>query len=209
MNIGLVTSYIIAGILLLSILVMNLSVSNSSIEITLRQTNQQKLSSTSDMFSHDIQKMGYNRNNRTSPILLEADGKKIRFNSNIYNDMDESVETITWEFTNTEVTGTENPNDYVLMRTVRDSDTGTIIEETPIRLGVTEFNISYYDEYGEPISDSLSTPVPSGDLSNIKQVYVKINVESAERSFAIGGDEGRYVRSVWEKRFSPPNLEPN
>lgn len=208
MNIGLVTSYIIAGILLLSILMMNLSVSNSSIETTLRQTNQQKLSSISNMISHDIQKIGYNRKNRTNPILLEADGKKIRFNSNIYDNADESVETVTWEFTDTEITTTENPNDLVLMRTVEDSG-GNIIEQSPIRLGVTEFNLSYYNEYGVPISDSLSTPVSSSDLSDIKQIYVKINLASAERSFAIGGDEGRYVLSVWEKRFSPPNLEPN
>jgi hypothetical protein len=208
MNIGLVTSYIIAGILLLSILMMNLSVSNSSIETTLRQTNQQKLSSISNMISHDIQKIGYNRKSRTSPILLEAAGKKIRFNSNIYNDADESVETVTWEFTNNEVTATENPNDFILRRTVEDSG-GNIIEQTPIQLGVTEFNLSYYNEYGVPISDSLSTPVSSTDLSSIKQIYVKINLASAEKSFAIGGDDGRYVLSVWEKRFSPPNLEPN
>lgn len=209
MNLGLTTSFIVGGILLLSILAMNMSVKNSSIQLTQRQINQQKLSSISDMVSHDIQKMGADRDGKTDKILLEATDNRIKFKSNIDNSG--SVETVSWEFekvSGNEVTSTENPNDYELIRTVRDADTGNLIEETPIRLGVTEFQISYFDQYGAEVgTDDMSTPLSSSEMENVKQLYLKINLQSPEKLYNNPGGDGDYMRSVWEKRFSPPNLE--
>lgn len=205
MNLGIITSYIIGGIILLSILMMNLSVSNSSIEITMRQANQQKLSSITDMISSDLQKMGYNLEEKTETILVEADHDRLKFQSNIDNSGD--IETVSWEFTDEEVTSTDNPDDLVLRRIVRDKDTNNITEETPIRLGVTDFNISYYTSYGADRSDSLSTPLSTSEMEDVRQLYIKINLESAEKISGSSNNEGEYMRSVWEKRFSPPNLE--
>lgn len=209
MNLGLTTSFIIGGILLLSILAMNMSVKNSSIQLTQRQINQQKLSSISDMISSDIQKMGADRQTKTDEILLEATDNRIKFKSNINNQGD--VETVSWEFekvSGKEVTSTKNPNDYELVRTVRDADTGNLIEETPIRLGVIEFQISYFDHYGAEVGiDDMSTPLSSSDMEKVKQLYIKINLESPEKLYNSPGSNGDYMLSVWEKRFSPPNLE--
>lgn len=208
MNLGLTTSYIIAGILLLSILMMNLSVTNSSIQLTQRQMNQQKLSTVTDMISNDIQKMGADTAAKTDTILLEATDNRIKFKSNIDNE--DKIETVSWEFEKTEeneVTGTENPDDYILWRIVRDDETDDIIEETPIRLGVTEFSIQYYDSYGVPKENYMNTPLSESDREEVKQLYIKINLESPEKTYDNPDDEGDYVLSVWEKRFSPPNLE--
>lgn len=206
MNFGIITSYIIGGILLVAILTMNMSVSNNSIELTLTETTREKASSVSEVISHDIQKIGYNRNDKTDPIIVAADSKKIQFRSNIDNSYDNSVELITWEFTSTALSNTENPNDYLLMRSVEDLSTGSV-EQTPIRLGVTNFNIKYLDEYGEPVSNHMSTPVSSSDLSSIKQLYITLEVQSPEKVYQGTASDGRYVRSIWEKRFSPRNLE--
>lgn len=209
MNLGITTSYIIAGILLLSILMMNLSVTNSSIQLTQRQINQQKLSTISDMMSHDIQKMGADTAAKTDTILLEATDNRIKFKSNIDNQG--GIETVSWEFEKVEeneVTSTKNPNDYELIRTVRDADTGNLIEETPIRLGVTEFQISYFNSYGAVRGeDEMSTPLSSSEMEEVKQLYIKINLESPEKTYDSPNDEGDYTLSIWEKRFSPPNLE--
>lgn len=209
MNAGLLTSYIVAGILIISIISMNNSVTNSSSEISFSQTTREKLSSISETFANDIQKIGFNRTAKTETILQVANNHKIKFHSNIDNSTDNSVEVVTWEFTTSEVTSTSNPNDYVLMRTVVDKGTGSIEEETPIELGVTEFNIAYYNNYGAPISDSLSTPLDSGTRDQVKQFYIKLKLESPQKIYNGPHGEGRYISSVWEKRFSPPNLQTN
>ena len=206
MNMGLVTSFVVGGILLIGILALNMSMSNSSTELTLTQTTREKATGVQEMITHDIQKIGFNRNNKTSPVLVEADDKKIAFRSNIDNSSDNSVELITWEFTSTSV-GNGNPNAYVLKRTVEDVDTGSIISETPIRVGVTNFNIKYLDEYGQPVSNHMSTPVASSDLNSIRQLYITLELQSSAKVYQNTGDDGRFVRTIWEKRFSPPNLE--
>lgn len=206
MNMGLVTSYVIGGILLIGILAMNMSLSNSSIELTLTQTTREKATGVQEILNHDIQKIGFNRNNKTSPVLVEADSHKIVFRSNIDNSYNNSVELVTWEFTDTPVDN-GNPNAYVLKRTVRDVDTGNIISETPIRLGVTNFNIKYLDEYGEPVSNHMATPVASSDLNDIRQLYITLELQSTAKVYQNTNDGGRFVRTIWEKRFSPPNLE--
>ncbi len=206
MNMGLVTSYVIGGILLIGILALNMSMSNSSTELTLTETTREKATGVQEMITHDIQKMGFNRNSKTSPVFVEANSNKIAFRSNIDNSTDNSVELITWEFTNTAV-GNGNPNAYVLKRTVEDIDTGSIISETPIRLGATNFNIKYLDEYGQPVSNHMATPVASSDLNNIRQLYITLELQSTAKVYNNAGDDGRFIRTIWEKRFSPPNLE--
>jgi len=206
MNVGLITSYVIAGIILLAILSMNMSVSSNSNEITLSQITRERAASISDMMSNDIQKMGYNRKGTTDPILTVAEGNKIQFHSNIDNSPDNSVEIITWDLTNTDVSNSKNPNDRVLMRTVRDAS-GSLISQTPIKSGVTKLRINYYDKYGTARKDSLKTPLTSSEMANVKQLYISIELQSHEKIYQSSGNSGRYVTSVWEKRFSPPNLE--
>lgn len=208
MNLGLVTSYVIGGILLIGILAMNISLSNSSTELTLTQTTREKATGVQEVLSHDIKKIGYNRTEKTTPIFETAENDKIQFRSNIDNSTDNSVERVTWEFTNNSLDN-GNPNAYVLMRTVEHLDTGTI-EQTPIRLGVTNFEIKYYDEYGEPTDENthMTTPLSSSELSDVRQLYITLELQSSTKVYSNANDNGRFVRTIWEKRFSPPNLEP-
>lgn len=208
MNIGLTTSFIIGGILMLAILSMNMSLSNSSTELTLTQVTREKASAIKEMINHDLLKIGYNRKSKTDPMLVAADSNLIRFRSNIDNSSDNSVELVSWEFTSTALSNTKNPNDYVLMRTVKDIETGTE-KQFPIKLGVTKFNIKYLDEHGAPISEHMATPLSSSDLSNVNQLYITLVLESSEKVYQNTKGDGRYVKTIWEKRFSPSNLESN
>lgn len=203
---GLVTSYVVGGILLIGILAMNISLSNSSTELTLTQTTREKAQGVQEVITHDIQKIGYNQNDKTDPILEVAESDKIQFRSNIDNSSDNSVEIVTWEFTDTSLNN-GNPNAYVLQRTVKSAETGNVISETPIRLGVTNFNIKYLDDYGEPVSNHMSTPVSSSELNDIRQLYITLELQSSAKVYQNTSSDGRFVRTIWEKRFSPPNLE--
>lgn len=205
MNISLVTSYIIAGILLLAILAMNMNMSISSTELTMTQLIRERAANITDMLTYDIPKIGANRTGKTPAMIVEADSNKIVFNSNIDNSTDNSVETMTWEFTTNPVGSTENPNDYILMRKTEYEDGS--VDTTSITSGVTRFLIRYYYKYGSPRSEALATPVPGPVLPEIKQIDVRISLQSAEKFYRNINANGRYVSSVWEKRFSPANLQ--
>lgn len=200
MNLGLVTSFVIGGILLVSILMMNINLSISSQEMTLTQMTGQHTKAIADMVTHDIPKIGYNRSSKTNPKFNVADSNKITFYSNIDNSADGSVEEITWVLTTTPVSATSNPNDYVLKR-IQDG------VSTDITLGVTQFTINYYDQYGVSESGKMTTPISSSDFDKIKQIEIKLVVQSEQQLKTSVNGSGRYIRSAWEKRFSPPNLE--
>lgn len=197
MDLGIVTSYIIAGMIFLAITMMTLSLSQSTTELTLNQNARKNVQSVAEMLSYDFPKIGYNKVISITNPITYADENKITFQSNIDNSDDKTVETITWEFTTDPVATSGNPNDYKLLR-VQDGDV------TEITLGVTHFNIRYYSDYGLPKKDSLSTPVSNPEL--IKQIEIELVCESPA---PIGNRSGsdRYLRSAWDKRFSPGNLE--
>lgn len=201
MNLGIITSYIIAGMIFLAIVMMNLKLSQSTTELTLSQNARQNVQTIADMLNYDIPKIGYDREEKiTGDMIQYAGSKKITFKSNIDNDTPGDVESITWEFTATPVAATGNPNDYELQR-VQDG------VSTQITLGVVNFNIRYYDSYGKAREDSMTTPIAAADLSSIRQIQIEVVCESPEPISNIGSSGGRYLRSAWEKRFSPGNLE--
>jgi len=207
MNIGLVTSYVIGGMLLIGILAMNMSLSSSSTELTLTQTTREKAKGVKEFITHDIQKMGYNREGKTTPILEVGESNKIVFYSNIddtESNQNTDVEKVTWEFPGAPL-DKGNPNAYELVRTVEHLDTGNI-EKTPIRLGVTNFEIKYFDEYGKSLSHAMSPPLSSSELTNVVQLYITLELQSSAKINQNTG-AGGFVRTIWEKRFSPPNLE--
>lgn len=199
MNIGIVTSYVIAGMLLLAILMMNINMNTSSTELLLTQVTREQSRNISDILSYDIPKIGYNRTAVTDTVILYADSTLFRFKANIDNSTDGTVETVEWEFLDTPVSGSENPDHRILRRTVNGVP-------NDITTGVTNFRFRYYDGYGDEMTADMATPVSSSDLGNIKQIFIKLVVESQFKYRSRTFPDGKYVMSVWEKRFSPQNL---
>jgi hypothetical protein len=206
MNTGLLTSYIIAGIILISLMMMNIRVSTSSAEITLTHLTREKALSVTELLYYDIPNMGYDQLNTTPEIITIADSNKIQFYRRIDPESPGDPDLITWELTDTAIPETENPNDKVLIRTV---EKGGNVEITKIRQGVTRFQLWYFDEQGLSTlpedGEFLSTPVSSANLDDIKQVYIALELQSAE-PLRNNSDNLHYIRSAWEKRFSPNNL---
>lgn len=202
MNLGIVTSYIIAGLLLVTITTMTMSLNKSSAELTMTQNKKEHMRAVGEMLAYDIPKIGYNLVSviDSADVIQKADSAEIWFYSNIDNSTDGSVETIKWKFTNNPVSTTTNPNDYKLVRT-QDN------KKTEITLGVTEFRMWYYDSYGS--STPMSTPVSNANLSDIKQIEIEIIMQSSEQILNTLGLSGRYVTTSWKKRFSPVNLRDN
>lgn len=205
MDLGIVTSYVIAGMIFLAITMMTLSLSQSTTELTLNQNARKNVQTVGEMLNYDIPKIGYNKVERIgSGSIDSATSNRITFKSNIDNSDDETIETVTWEFTDKPIAASGNPNDYVLRRSQNWGKTGQDVTE--ITLGVTNFSIRYYSEYGQTEANAMATPVTGADLDKIKQIEIELEAESPA---AIGNRSGsdRYLRSAWKKRFSPGNLE--
>ena len=200
MNINILTSFIIAGILLLMLAYMNLGVSNNSNELIVSQAKQSQKIDIQKVITNDFPKIGFDLNDAIDSLIVEADANKIVFKSNLDNSVDGSIERVTWELTTDDVTSTSNPNDKILRRTV-DGDV------TEIVLGVTSFRLDYYDSYGS--TTALSTPLSSANIDNIRQIEVTLEIQSAELVSATYGGNSNYITTIWSKRFTPRNLTNN
>lgn len=213
MNLSMVTSFIIAGMIMLGIVMVNINVSNSTAELTIAQITKSHVSNITDMINDDFSNIGYDVNETTQESIGKIfDCKlpnRISFYRNIHDDPDVSPKLIEWEFKKTEdVPGTNNEDHRPLVRTVYDDDGSTILDQTEILLGVTKFELLYFDDsnYGKPKSEGKTSSTGCSAVTNVKQIHVELEVQSAEKMYKRSTGDGRYVSSVWDKRFTPINL---
>jgi hypothetical protein len=190
MNLGLVTSFIIAGLLMMTIVTLNMRMGQHSADITLHTMSQTYVSTISDIIQYDFTKVGYNVDGPISNPILIADETEIQFLSNLDNDG--TIRTVTWQLSTTQLTGSNNPRHRNLKRIV-DGD------ETDISLGVSRFQIFYYLS-GQP--DPLAFPISAADREEINRIEVILEVEPREGT----GRNNQYTTSSWRKIFTPPNL---
>jgi|SRR6056297_226097 len=212
MNIGMVTSYIIAGMLLLGIAMMNINVQSSTAELTISQMVREHMVNITEILNDDVPNMGYHVDRTTADvsstgnrILLEADSSKISFYRNLTDDASRTPDLITWELKQDTVF-TGNPGIKTLTRSVQFQSTGAP-DENDIQLGVTRFQIRYYDTVGEPLGNNMPTPLTAAQLQDVEQIYIVMEVQSREPVLQRATGDGRFVRTVWEKRFTPMNLQ--
>lgn len=200
MNLGLTTSFVVGGILLLSILSMNMNLSQSSTELTMRQITQQRVNTIAEILQKDIPNIAYKKNGTVSSPIKDAQAELIEFESDIDNDG--TVETITWEFTDTAVSSSQNPNDKILVRTVDGST-------TEIKSGVTEFNLTYRDQNRQKIDINLLSSLLGGaqaERDKIRYITVDFTLGSPEKVGGAGNSDPHFIYTRWEKQFTPMNL---
>jgi hypothetical protein len=203
MNTAYITSFVIGGMVLLSILTLNFSISQNSTELALQRNMKQHVNTVADMVSHDFAKIGYNWMGKISNPIQSADSNKIVFMSNIDNDSSNDAEKVTWTFGNSSLSSTSNPNDYVLTRLIVQGS--TTISNTDITLGVTKFNLKYYDTVGS----TTPMPTPVANPEDIRQIEIEVVLQSKDKFKTTSGSPGRYITSTWHKRFSPINIQDN
>lgn len=179
MNIGIVTSTVISGILLISILALNSRVSQKSDYTVMNQITKSNLNSVTDFIEYDVKKVGYSA---AEPEVQTANATNFTFHADI--DDDGVVDQVTWRLTNNDVTSTANPNDKVLERIKN----GNV---TDITLGVTDFDLTYFTK------DNSQTTT----ASEVESIQVFLEVQSPAPV-----DE-EYVTTSWQKRFFPWNLQ--
>jgi hypothetical protein len=200
MNIGYVTSFIIAGILMISILSMNTSISHSSTELTIEQITQRKANTIGEILEHDITNIAFSPDSAIAHSIKDAQKNKIEFESDI--DRDGTVETVIWTYTNNEASSSQNPNDYILTRNVNG-------DVTQFSSGVTDFNITYLDSKRNEVSINLLSTLLGNEQSErdkIRHIKINFTIQSTEKIGGADNIKANYLETTWNKQFTPINL---
>lgn len=188
MNINLVLSFFIAGILLMSILSMNNNLSQSSTQLAMQQFVQQRINTVGELLQNDIPKIGYSETEAIPGAITVAESQEIQFQSDIDNNGTEDV--IIWRFDPDPVLSTPNPADSVLIRSINSID-------TEIKTGVTEFEIKYLNK------DRKELASPNANRDKIQHINISVTIESPE---TVDQDGERYLKTNWSRTFTPINL---
>lgn len=189
MNYGIITSFVVGGLFMLTVLAFNISLNSTTQEATLTTINQEKFNTLADIISYDINRMGFNADESVviqNPIQTST-SKEVEFYVS-------STGIVRWYAdTSDEVTSTSNPDDYYLYREDEFGETS--------KFPVTNFNLKYFTEY----TGELSTPSTLSTLTDV-QVQVELIVESAEAVQTSTNSTPYFHRAVWQRTFTPTNV---
>lgn len=192
MHPGLITTFLIGGLLLLSLLAFNISLSNTTQETTLSTINQFSSDDIAQILGNDFKRIGLNDDNMDQtfeePVLSSSDSTDIEFRVN------ETGGTIRWYADSSDLVGsTTNPNDFYLYRL----ENGTVTSYFP----VVYFKVKYlfYDNAAMQWKET-------GNPEEAKRFEVEFMLESGEsiRQKKITGAE--YHRTAWKRTFTPHNI---
>jgi hypothetical protein len=185
MKLGIITSFLIGGLLMLATIRFNTRVMQESVEITMNVSNKSHLEALRQVISHDFSRIGFGEGNQINTLK----SWQIVFKADIYGD---GTSVVKWQFNeNKKVKETPNPNDRVLTRHGPVNSTGAQVKTT---FHVVDFSITAYED--------TSGETETTDPDKIKSLRVEIVFESPEEV----GSQG-YAKTVWRKLIIPNNLQ--
>jgi len=196
MNTSIVISFVIGGIVLLSVLAFNQMISDNSRENTLSIVTHQNLDTVVDFITSDFERIGYDPTGTLgeNQYILTYQDDRLVFNGDVYTQDSVGVTTVTWVAdTSDPVTNTSNPNDFYLKRTGPSTSSGA---SSTSEIPVVYFNLTYYNDLGNP-------PTMSRHIYKIK---VEVVIESPEPIRVNANGEEVYYKAVWNRTFSPNHL---
>lgn len=190
MNAGIVTSFIIGGLLLLSMLQLNTQVIQQSTQTTLNMNSKNHIETLRRIVSNDFSSIGFGKG---SKIKSFNPPHFINFSANVNGT---GTQTVIWHFKeNVKAKDTSNPDDRRLQRNGPIDASGG---SKPTRFQVIEFEITGYSDIK---GHNITT-----DKKEIRSLSVKIVYESGE-PISYGNGDPYYATSTWRRHFVPNNLQ--
>ncbi|MCF7802909.1 MAG: hypothetical protein K9N46_07505 [Candidatus Marinimicrobia bacterium] len=182
MNLNLIASFVIGGLILLSILDVNNNIREQGVVSAADYQVKTHTSTVAEVLSEDIRKVGYLYDGNSPVETITA--TSITFHADVTGD--DSSDTIKWIFdTSRPDMATSNPSDTVLHRIVN-------ADSTDFSGGVNGFALTFYDSLG----------VQTTNPATVKKIRIVLTCESL-----MPMDGTRYARSGWQKTFRPINLD--
>lgn len=187
MNIGISTSFIIGGLLMLSLFSLNNRVMSTSHEITLNMAAKQQIDAIRQLLMHDMQFIGFGTGNE----LQHFNGERIQFKAFFYG----QERVIRWHLLNSQYQGSSNPNLRTLLRQgPMSTDPGSSVSRYPVKRFEV---IAFSDEAGT---------VPTTNAQEVRSILIEIEIESTQPIGQYPNGEPRYASASWKKLFLPDNL---
>ena len=185
-------STVIGGILMMNLFQINSSAVENNYTGNGELIAQTNLSTTVQVLEIDFRKIGYCADWEQIPIptqaIISADSSSIKFLTDV--DSDGIVDTMHYYLGPTsELLSTPNPRDRFLYRVVN--------SEVPagVNLGVTQFNLTFFDVLGNPISFPIAVP------GEIYTMQIDITVED------VAAYDEKYSSAFWRQiRLAAKNL---
>lgn len=196
--IDLMGSTIIGGLLLLILLTLNDAAVENNFVYGGEAIAQANLVEVVRLVEHDFRKIGYCRDWEKIPdpskSVLMATQNSIKFLTD--DDNDGILDTIFYQLgSESELEITPNPNDKMLYR-IRNND-----DPIGANLGVTQFDLFYYDAMGNELSFPITVP------SAIYTMQINIKVEDVYGYDRVHSEE-QYASAFWRQvRLASRNLK--
>lgn len=187
MNIGITISYIIGGLLLISILTLNNSVMQDSYKHTVEMTNGMHTDEIRKMVMHDMQYLAFGPD---SDILNFSD-EHIRFEA-LYRGQNR---VFSWELKNDDYDESSNPNDKILERNGPMDDISGSVES---EYSAVTFNVTAFSD--------IEGNVVATSKDQIRSILIELVVQSAEAVGSNSDGSPRYSETGWKKLFLPDNI---
>ncbi len=174
-------SFLIGGMVLLTILSMNHEILETSSLNSLGTMAQENVVEIASILDYDFKKIGH-RVSRTTSALLAITDSTISFLADI--DQDSIVDTVSYRAGPvSETAATDNPKDRYLYRSVNGA-------EYDVALGITAWELRYFNQ-------NMSS---TSQVDSVRVIQVSFTVETM-----FGYDEN-YGRASWTTQFVPKNL---
>ena len=188
MNFGITISFVIGGLLLISVITLNNQVIQNSGEATLNMSAKQTVETVTQVMTRDFLRIGYNTGSDPSDAIQSVTSQKIVFEADIDDDNTESPVRITWEAQPGEkIPATKNNSDYKLTRTVASGP-----EAGTSTFSVTDFSFTFLDMDGNP---TVAT-------EQIRSIRIDLESQAPARF----KKNANFEKSFWNKTITPPNL---
>lgn len=185
-HLQLVGSILLGGLLLLTILNQSATMSSRAVEHTLENLVRENTASITEIILYDFHRMGFGAPNPEN-IISSFNNNSIRFLIDL--DANGTIDTLQYTLsTIAAASNTPNPRDRFLYRRVNSE------AQQDIGLGITNFNLNYYDKNGSVAA--LATTIAT--------IEIQLTVESVFGCSV--ADSTYYPQNFWQTRISPPNL---
>ena len=177
-------SFFVGGILLIIVLNLNADLMDRSFSGNLELITQQNAASIGELLDYDLRQIGYGVDDPDTAII-RAGTDRIIFWTDI--DDDGNVDSLRYYMASTPTDTTisdRNADTYILYRLAGSES------ENDVDLGVTSFNLTYYDSDGNTTTDK----------AEIKIIEVEMTVQSLYEY------DGDYATAYYYLKIAPKNL---
>lgn len=189
-------SVVIAAMLFMLMVKLELFSNQNSYSSDTELQVLQNTKTLAEIIDYDFRKIGYRHNKSISASIIKADSTEIQF----YSDIDTSgtVDVVRYYISDsTHSTGTSNPKDIILNRTIN----GSNLMSGP-SLGLIKIRFTYLNKNQDKISYNLTNTY----LDSIRYVKTEMWIESSEAVADAFSDSSRYAVTYWEFTIYPRNI---